>query len=411
MSAKSAGRRDLLDCVIRKYRPGQYLASLAYTQLIESVRANSSLLSPRSFRTRSYDNRYCATENTVYALSRMAGFHTRMIRSAYAWRPTRASIHDLSQHLFARFEVPQFAHRAWFDEVTEIRVLLDMARGINPRKAVTNSGLAARLTRKASHLFANAPDRFGVLDTIRWAQLRSLGASIDAANRIVKACQGYRYDEAFWLDLARFLVYACNVKPNRRERSVVLPDDRELKAIARFVWQQRYVDASRVLGYRVHHDVPLQPNFSFAGRTLKSLRRHMANWRREVDIPISTPVIFAMRNRVWYPSGLQSMVFESFNATWEMVELLESKELRIEGGRMQHCVAGYTSSCVSGRSSIWSLRRKVLDSERPVVTIEVWPKSSRIVQMKAKRNAKPTVHARTLIRRWAAENGLAVPDS
>ena len=133
----------------------------------------------------------------------MAGFHTRMIRSAYAWRPTRASIHDLSQHLFARFEVPQFAHRAWFDEVTEIRVLLDMARGINPRKAVTNSGLAARLTRKASHLFANAPDRFGVLDTIRWAQLRSLGASIDAANRIVKACQGYRYDEAFWLDLAR----------------------------------------------------------------------------------------------------------------------------------------------------------------------------------------------------------------
>ena len=50
---------------------------------------------------------------------------------------------------------------------------------------------------------------------------------------------------------------------------------------------------------RVRHDVPLQPDFSFRGRTLRTFRRHMNNWRNEIEIPISTPIEYAIRNRVW----------------------------------------------------------------------------------------------------------------
>lgn len=409
MSAKSAGRRDLLDRVIRKYRPGQGLASLSYTQLIESVRANSSLLSPRSFRTRSPEEKRHYTEGYVYAISRMANFHDRMVRSAYLWCPEKASIHSLSKHLFARFDVPEFAHRAWFGSMEEIRVLLDIARGINPRKAIANSGLSSRLTKKASHFFANAPDRFGIFDTVRWAQLRAFGASDQIAARIVNACRGLEFEEDFWQELAQFLVYACSVQPGKRERSIVAPDDIELGEIAKFVSQQKYVIASRVLGYRVLLDVPLQPNFSFAGRTLKSFRRHMRNWEQEIEIPVSTPIHIARRNRVWHPSGFDPLTVEDNGIVWEIVEVLESNQLYIEGGLMHHCVGTYEASCFSGRSSIWSLRRKVNSSERRVVTIEVWPESKRIVQAKAKHNAPPTPHSNALIRKWAEANELALP--
>ena len=406
MSAKSAGRRDLLDRVIRKYRPWHQSAALTYCRLIDSVRANSSLLSPRSFRSRSTKEKLHHTEGCVRAISRMARFHEHMVRSPYSWMADPPSIHSLSQHLFARFNVPEFAHRAWFGETEEIRIFLDIARGINPRKAIANSGLSSRLSKKASHFFANAPDRFGVCDTIRWAQLRSIGASDQLAVRIVKTCQDFAYDEDFWQELAQFLVYACNVQPGKRERSIVPPDDRELQEIAAFVWQQKYVEASRVLGFRVLLDVPLQPNFSFAGRTLRSFRRHMENWRSEIEIPISTPINIAKRNRVWHPSGYRNLLIVEDGITWEIVEILESNQLYIEGGLMHHCVATYESACFSGRSSIWSLRRKVGDSQRRVVTIEVWPASNRVVQAKAKRNAVPTPHSIALIRKWAQANDL-----
>lgn len=408
MTTKSAGRRDLLDRVIRSHRPAQLIASLHYNHMIECVRANSSLLSPRSFRARSNDKHCRNTDRCVLAISRMAMFSDRMIRSPYSWIPVGEPVHSLSKHLFAKFDVPEFAHRAWFGQIEEVRILLDVARGVSPRKAVANSGLNSRLSKKAAHCFTNAPDRFGVADTIRWAQAVALGASERLADRIVNACVGFRYEEAFWIELLRFVIYACNVRQKGRERSVVAPDDEELKEIVKFVWQQKYQGASHVLGYRVHDDVPLQPEFSFKGRTLRSIRRHMQNWRNELDIPISTPVEFAIRNRVWAPSGFRPFTIEQGSVIWKMVELLESIQLRVEGGKMQHCVARYDGACQSGRSSIWSLRKCAESIEQPVVTIEVWPASRRIVQMKAKRNAVPMSNSLELIRRWAEANDLAM---
>jgi len=385
MTTKSAGRRDLLDRVIRAYRPKTLLASLYYNHLIESVRTNSSLLSPRSFRPRSRKQDYRSTEACVRAISRMAKFSDSMIRSPYSWHPQGEPIHSLSKHLFARYDVPEFAHRAWFGEMEEVRIFVDMARGVSPRKAVANSGLNSRLSR---------------------TQARSLGANVSLSDRIVKACESYEFEEVFWIELLRFLIYACHVTPNERERSIVVPDDQELGEIAKFVWEQKYVGASQVLGYRVHNDVPLQPNFTFRGRTLRAFRRHMCNWRNEVDIPISTPIEFAMRNRIWNPSGLASFEFVQEGIVWKLVELLESVQLRVEGGKMQHCVAIYDGACRSGRSSIWSLRRCVGLIERPVVTIEVWPESRRIVQMSARKNHSPTPHSVAIIRRWAKANDL-----
>lgn len=409
MTTKSAGRRDLLDRVIRSHRPGHFAASYYYNHMIECVRANSSLLSPRSFRARSNNNQHCRnTEHCVRAISRMAMFSDRMIRSPYSWIPDGEPIHSLSKHLFAQFDVPEFAHRAWFGETAEVRILLDIGRGVNPRKAVANSGLNSRLSKKAAHFFSNAPDRFGVTETIRWAQAVALGASDRLADRIVRACRGFEYEEPFWNELVQFLIYACNVSPEGRERSVVAPDDEELGEIASFVWQQKYLGASRVLGYRVHDEAPLQPEFSFRGRTLRSFRRHMRNWQSEVDIPISTPVEFSMRNRVWSPAGFEPLAIEDGGVTWKLVELLESVQLRVEGGKMRHCVASYEGSCRFGRSSIWSLRRCVDSIERPEVTVEVWPKTRQIVQMKSKYNAAPSANAIGLIRRWAKANNLTM---
>jgi hypothetical protein len=136
----------------------------------------------------------------------------------------------------------------------------------------------------------------------------------------------------------------------------------------------------------------------------------MQNWTNEIEVPINTPIEIAKRNRVWPRAGLKDFEVSDGNVTWRMVEICESKQLYVEGGLMQHCVATYESSCRSGRSSIWSLRKCIGLREKRVVTVEVWPEKKMLVEACAKRNAVPTTHSMNLISRWAKLNDLTIAD-
>ena len=176
-------------------------------------------------------------------------------------------------------------------------------------------------------------------------------------------------------------------------------------SIAQFAHQQKYQTPSQFLGYRTACQDPLQPDFTFRGRTLRSFRNYMANWRNEVVLP---PKFHPRILSVWEPVGLKPMTFEFGPTQWQFVEITDARELRLEGALMQHCVATYHRECAVGRSSIWSLRQSFGEKTTREVTIEYLPKVGAICQAKTKHNGKPSRFQARLIKRWAAENEITV---
>ena len=82
---------------------------------------------------------------------------------------------------------------------------------------------------------------------------------------------------------------------------------------------------------------------------------------------------------------------------WTIRELISGIELFDEGQNMQHCVGGYSRSCVEGYSAIFSL---TLDGQRSI-TIEVNAKTKDIVQARGKFNRLPTTKESEIIRLWS----------
>ena len=118
--------------------------------------------------------------------------------------------------------------------------------------------------------------------------------------------------------------------------------------------------------------VPPQPHLSMKGRTPESLLRAVSGWHRDLAEMRSAATAAA----TWGPSGFAPFAHEEGEEdgrrAYEVVELLTAQELLEEGRVMNHCVASYANACASGRSSIWSLRKRI-ESGRVVrlATVEV----------------------------------------
>ncbi len=94
------------------------------------------------------------------------------------------------------------------------------------------------------------------------------------------------------------------------------------------------------------------------------------------------------------------------NDTWTVEELLSFDELFVEGGIMKHCVATYANSCRRNRSSIWSIKVRIGDQRRRVLTVEVIPNEKIIWQAKGRRNSSPSQEAERVLQLWANRERL-----
>ena len=148
------------------------------------------------------------------------------------------------------------------------------------------------------------------------------------------------------------------------------------------------------------------PEFSMKGRTLKSLLRMVSAWQS--DLLMDKPgELFS-----WTRSEILGFRFsekrpgngESFD--WSIVELLNSTALLAEGRAMHHCVYTYANLCRCRETTIWSLRLRINGREKRMVTIEVDPRRSSIIQIRAKCNLRPGGRSREIIDQWASSAGL-----
>ena len=336
------------------------------------------------------------------ALLALSAHERAWLRPLEAWQATSHNVarqfRGLLRHLLTRYEVPTFLDAAWLEGLTPEGVrhqgwYKHVGQGRNIRTA---NDVPLQLTKKQAHLFLQAPDDFDIPSAFRWAAIIDLGGD----ERLVRSVLGTKIGaefghEEFWNSVFRFFI----VHPGL--------DHRHHGPIVDYLLAHKFVPSIR----NVRTDLPGQPELvpprpglCMKGRTPESILRAVSSWHGTLTVTRTAPI------PSWKPSGFRPFVFDEASGDgerrYEVVELLTGQELMDEGCAMRNCVASYAGYCVSGRTSIWSLR-KWIESGRFVrlATVEVNNTQRFIVQVRGRLNQRPAREHLAVLGRWQSEGG------
>ena len=239
------------------------------------------------------------------------------------------------------------------------------------------------LTRRMCHLMVN-PDRpQTVVEAARRAQVLAYGGNLVLArslgNLLLGGFSDVR-DEVYWDEVIHWLCRQPDLDPVQAAPLCDFLGDRYAK----------------------------NQDFHLKGRTLASVTRDMNQWHKQLNdlSRFKSLKDFEM-------SGFASSLWKKTKVVngrevptdiWALVEIRNPKQLVTEGVAMGHCVAGYHSAIMSGKSSIWSL---TLNNSRRL-TIEVRNRTKNVVQVHGKYNRGPESRESAFVRGWAKKNGFAI---
>jgi len=315
------------------------------------------------------------------------------IRPPDNWRPRgkgrRALLRSLADHLIARYPVPEFVCRAFFDpNIADEKVckaaplFAALARGESVGHCIESSIIVPPMTRRMRHMFLQSPPDMPLVQAVLRALVLGYGGDASLAAALLNArIFNNRCPKLFWADAVHWF---C------RQPCI------ELKEI------QPLID---YMGHRHKRD----RTFNFRGRTLKAMMRGMNEWHQDLALERR---LFGL---VFKPSGLTPGLWtvrpptggdSAPPDTWKMREILSSNRLVVEGRSMDHCVADYAEQIVSNECSIWSLQC----NGRLRLTVEVDTKKREVAQARGKGNRMPKKREKAMIRHWATENTLAMTD-
>ena len=110
----------------------------------------------------------------------------------------------------------------------------------------------------------------------------------------------------------------------------------------------------------------------------------------------------------WPRTNIAPFRFTESGQVWTIDELVNSVQLRVEGGIMRHCVATYIPDCSRRHTSIWSMKVHQGDRSKRVLTIEVIPATKTIWQANARKNRPPDRASWSVLNQWAEREGLTL---
>ena len=326
-----------------------------------------------------------------YALAALAFYHERWIRTIESWAsPVPRSGHPerrhqfaaLVHHLLARYEVPTFLNRVWFEGVgargrEQQQWYLHLAMG----GSVSDLDLPVDLTKRMAHLFRNAPRGGHVDRNMRWAQVIGMGGSMDLANAVTTTRLGRTLEhDAFWQTVIQFLANNAMVDP---------------------AWAGPLVDYIHNMKFAPRHEVqegggivagpPPHPNLSMKGRSAMKLLRQVEAWHEQLGR--EEDVIY----QSWQPCGSRPWEVGEETETlgkvrWTVQELTSSYELAAHGREMGHCVVSYSNRCADGNVAIWGIfvQREGQDEREGVLTVALDIRSRTVTQARGRHNMDPT---------------------
>jgi hypothetical protein len=361
------------------------LARLSFANLLQQVRANSSLLRP----TGDGSQQLLALE----ALRNIARHHDDFRHWPSTWAGGEASVyalvHSLTSHLFGRYPVPRGFGLVWFGGDTKLeratrRWFIEHATG---RRFRDIADLPMKMTRKMERILLNSPHHLPLRAAMRRAEILGLRGEPELVETILATPLASDLEHGdFWRSAMHFFT-------NHWEELGA----EQVKTIVDFLYAIRIKPMEIMTPDGLVARQPLEPNFSLVGRTPSSLLRQVAEWR------------CGQPSLQWPRSGFPEMSYWDELGEWRMIEILDIAALRMEGGAMRHCVASYWSHCTNGHSSIWSLRRRVENGQlAPRCTVEVRKRANTVVQIRGYRNRRIRGRRRTILERWAALAGLTI---
>ena len=369
---KAAGRRSPL--------------RIALERLIRQVRGRADF-----FRAA----RVGAADEVADGLLSLASFHKDWLRPVEDWSPPEANplpqFSALAHHLLALYPVPPVLASAWFRGQDFVgrrwqRAFLHIARGKTGRTAP----LPITPTRRMAHEFLNAPPHLTIEQALRGAEVVGLGGTPELASAIADTRLGHDFTcDSFWRTVFLFFINTPRL------------DLAHVGPIVDYIEERKYT--RRTVEVADGITVALEPDaadFSIKGRTVASLLRDIAAWRKHAAVPIG-------RESLRWPRCPIGEYRADDGSAREIRQLLSALELAVEGRAMHNCVGEYASSCLKGATTIWSLGVEDGGGRKPSVTIEVKPASRTIVQALRPCNEPPDDADKALIRAWADREGLA----
>ncbi|WP_420571061.1 PcfJ domain-containing protein [Kordia sp.] len=319
------------------------------------------------------------------ALYQIAWFSGNYVREIHTWKRNSHNadkqLRSIIKHCFAKYEVPAFMYEAWLDVNRKyIAWFIDLGRG---QSVKTLSKVPVKLTKKGAHQFLQAPANYTIEMALRRAQALAFGNDELLAQRI--ACTALsRNDfqhEPFWETVIQFFMKQTMLDFNKM---------------------------TEIIDY-VSYCIRQDNAYSIKGRTITSLTRQSDEWHTEQAIHRASMVeVFT-----WKPTLNSSFIVTNKSErdvkTYRLFELCSSKELIVEGRKMNHCVASYARSCCVKVTSIFSLRCISFSKGHEILaTIEMDIRSQTIVQAKARFNKPITPIAKKIMKDWAAYHDLKI---
>ena len=396
-SAKAAIDRAVRDAFAAI--PGHDAATTAaFQRLLRHVRRRSDLLHPPGGASRHDLKGY---DDVLAGLLSLATFD--WLRPVEDWEPTGDNplpqFSSLARHLLAAYPVPAFMTSVWFKGPdAEARRQQRWYAHVGSGRNIRTADLPLPYTKRMAHHFLQAPDHLAVEAALRWGQVRGMGGSRPLALAVAATRLGRSFEaEDFWGTVVLFFV-------NHPEL-----DASQVGPVVDYLHHQQYVPQE------VFHEEselinlgPPQPDLSMKGRTPRSLLRQAAEWQKGQGLRGKKPTLRWPRcgiGEFWLTeTGIDGRVMR----VWTIRELLSSRQLRIEGRAMHHCVADYVRLCVRAAGTIWSMAVEDGDGRRRVLTIEVDSATKEVVQASRSCNVEPNPKDREILGRWAKNEGLTV---
>lgn len=291
---------------------------------------------------------------------------------------TGSTIHELIEHLFVAYPVPEVLYSAWLDDDTHQyqqdkwrQWFLSYAQG----GSLFRLGQLAHgwsVSKRFAHQFAQTEAADSIRRTTVNAELTLLGVSQRAAQLLLSyapyqidvTASWNAFDDHFlehWRETARWI--------SRHEDEL----------------DQGVVDY--LLSWSYQQVRLLDHEFSWAGRTVAASVQHADTFFQNQHQPSYR---WQAHNMDWVGSD-----------GWEVVELCSTAELRREGNALSHCVGDYGRICKAGSSAIFSLRH----DSRPVITIQLDPNTRTVKQALGDYNRPCSATEMTHIQQWLTDTG------
>lgn len=293
----------------------------------------------------------------------------------------------LALHMMGDYPVPEFIQSAFIKHLGKVlNTRTDIIKMAKQLFILTRGGGSVHkevtkdfLTKKETHRFLQAPKDLTIQQAIVFAQATS-DTDRGLALRIARSRVVSLFGRKISREVVRF--FALN------ECSI-----HEINDIVDYIT----------------HAVQENPNYSMKGRSLTSMRKAHNDWVRDLGR------MKGLGNYSWEGLGFETKVFRTQTAKdhsheWKFYEILNTTELHKEGKLMRHCVSSYAPRCRQGRTSIVTMRHRIVykgghaEEFGKCMTIEVT--DHQVVQVRGFVNRLPEKHEKEAVRLWMAENNL-----